>query len=129
MEVDVLGTKMRIENVSESEKNIRKQVDEYLEGRRKSFDLEVKYPEGFTGKVMKEMEKIGYGETKTYGEIARLLGSSAVAVGQACSRNPAPLIVPCHRVVGSSGIGGYQYEGLKEKLLEHEARRTRESSL
>jgi O-6-methylguanine DNA methyltransferase len=46
------------------------------------------------------MAKIPYGETKTYGEMAGALDSSAVAVGQACGRNPVPLIVPCHRVVG-----------------------------
>jgi methylated-DNA-[protein]-cysteine S-methyltransferase len=58
---------------------------------------------------MREMAKISYGRMKTYGKIAEALDSSAVAVGQACGRNPVPIIVPCHRVVGGDSVGGYLY--------------------
>jgi methylated-DNA-[protein]-cysteine S-methyltransferase len=70
---------------------------------------------------MREMYDIPYGETRSYGEIAENIGSAAVAVGQACGKNPIPLIIPCHRVVGKNSIGGYAYgEEVKQKLLELE---------
>ncbi|MFB6242266.1 MAG: methylated-DNA--[protein]-cysteine S-methyltransferase [Candidatus Nanosalina sp.] len=56
---------------------------------------------------MTEMLGIPRGETKSYGEIAENLDSAAIAVGQACGRNPLPVIVPCHRVVGKNSLGGY----------------------
>lgn len=69
---------------------------------------------------------LGYGETLSYGALARRLGSSPRAIGQLCARNPFPILVPCHRVLGAGGTLG-QYsggEGLKTKswLLEHERR-------
>lgn len=122
MRIDALGHQVEIDEtvVSEPETEIRRQVKEYLDGNRKSFDLQVKFPSSFTGKVMKQMMEIGYGKTESYGEIASRINSSPIAVGQACGRNPVPLIVPCHRVVGKNGLGGYQYPGLKQKLLEIE---------
>ncbi|HWL46290.1 MAG TPA: methylated-DNA--[protein]-cysteine S-methyltransferase, partial [Sphingomonadaceae bacterium] len=67
---------------------------------------------------------IGYGETASYGEVARAIGSSPRAVGQACARNPLPIIVPCHRVLGAGGaIGHYSAgDGIATKcwLLSHE---------
>ncbi|MDE0718540.1 MAG: methylated-DNA--[protein]-cysteine S-methyltransferase, partial [Rhodospirillaceae bacterium] len=64
-----------------------------------------------------------YGETRTYGEIARWLRSAPRAVGGACGRNPIPIIIPCHRVVASDGLGGYSGDGgtdTKTWLLELE---------
>jgi methylated-DNA-[protein]-cysteine S-methyltransferase len=76
---------------------------------------------------MDEMSAIPYGETRTYGEIATALDSAPVAVGQACGSNPVPIVVPCHRVVGSDGgLHGYSAPGgvaLKRRLLEHEGAR------
>jgi len=88
-----------------------RQLDEYLEGKRKEFDL----PFGFEGtefqkKVWAELLKIPYGETRSYGEIAENIGvaKGARAVGFANNRNPISIIVPCHRVIGADGkLVGY----------------------
>jgi methylated-DNA-[protein]-cysteine S-methyltransferase len=72
---------------------------------------------------MDAMAAIPYGETRTYGDLAADLDTSPVAVGGACGRNPVPLVVPCHRVVGHDGLGGFSAEGgvdLKRALLAHE---------
>ncbi|SHH28078.1 methylated-DNA--[protein]-cysteine S-methyltransferase [Halobaculum gomorrense] len=102
---------------------IRRQAREYREGARTAFDLRVRYPDGFTGRVMGAMAAIPYGETRTYGDIAADLDSAPQSVGAACGRNPIPLVVPCHRVVAADGIGGFSAEGgpeLKRHLLAHE---------
>lgn len=107
--------------LAERKVEIRRQLEEYFSGDRSSLDLEVYFPDSFTGDVMREISKIPYGETKTYGDIAEILDSSAIAVGQACGRNPIPLIVPCHRIVGKNSIGGYAYgKEIKEKLISFE---------
>lgn len=61
----------------------------------------------FQLRVWQALRGIPCGEVRTYGELATELGSGARAVGNACRRNPVPVIVPCHRVVGAAGIGGY----------------------
>ncbi|KQI69368.1 cysteine methyltransferase [Loktanella sp. 3ANDIMAR09] len=63
------------------------------------------------------------GQTRTYGELARDLGVSAQAVGQACGANPVPILIPCHRVLGAGGLGGFSGpRGIEDKvaLLRHE---------
>jgi len=108
--------------ISEDEKEIRVQLEEYSKGRREEFNLDISFPHSFTGDVMKEMMNIPYGETRSYGEIAEALDSAAVAVGQACGRNPVPIIVPCHRVTSKNSLGGYSGGlALKKKLLDLEA--------
>ena len=71
------------------------------------------------------MMKIPYGKTRTYGAIAKRLEVAARAVGTACGRNPIPVIIPCHRVVGASGLGGYsgrrRIEDQNGKLLRSKA--------
>ena len=80
----------------------------------------------FQKSVWHELSKIPVGETRTYGEIAHKLNSSARAVGNACRRNPIQIIVPCHRVVSAKGLGGYAGEtqgrqlDIKRWLLNHE---------
>ena len=85
----------------------------YFAGELRDFDLPVA-PDG-TGhdrRVWRAMQDIPPGETRTYGDIARAIGSGAQAVGNACGRNPIPIIVPCHRIVGAGGtIGGYSGRG------------------
>ncbi|MBQ0981792.1 MULTISPECIES: methylated-DNA--[protein]-cysteine S-methyltransferase [Micromonospora] len=99
----------------------------YFAGELTAFTVPVSMPRGsdFERAVWREMTRIPYGETLTYGDVARLVGDpgAARAVGVACNRNPVPVIVPCHRIVGAGGklvgFGG----GLprKVKLLELEA--------
>jgi len=111
--------------IAASDAEIREQVAEYAAGERRAFDLPVAVPDGFTGAVMDAMAAIPYGETRTYGELAADLDTAPVAVGQACGRNPVPVVVPCHRVVGADSLGGYSAEGgveLKSRLLALERR-------
>lgn len=83
-----------------------RQISSYLAGRLKVFDLPL-MPRGtvFQQKVWQEIAAIPFGITVTYGEIARRLGDAhlARAVGQAANKNPLPLVIPCHRVVGHGG--------------------------
>lgn len=100
------------------------EVCEYLEKGRTTFTVpwELVVPE-FCRRVLTEVSAIPYGHTKSYGEIARALGSpgSARAVGTANARNPLPIIIPCHRVVAATGIGGYGGGvSLKRELLRLE---------
>jgi len=101
------------------------QLSAWFEGQLTDFDLPlepVTTPRGPAHRAA--ILGIGYGETASYGQIARMLGSSPRAVGQACARNPLPIIIPCHRVLGAAGaIGHYSAgEGVATKrwLLNHE---------
>jgi methylated-DNA-[protein]-cysteine S-methyltransferase len=104
---------------------VKTQVLEYCEGRRKSFDIPLA-PRGsdFQQAVWKALREIPYGETTTYGALAKKLGqpTGARAVGLANGQNPIWLIVPCHRVIGADGrLTGYAGGlPLKKALLEHE---------
>ncbi len=84
---------------------VEKEIIEYFEGKRKEFNLEL-FIEGteFQKKVWNELLKIPYGERKSYGEIAKNIGNpkAARAIGMACNKNKIPIIIPCHRVVGSN---------------------------
>jgi methylated-DNA-[protein]-cysteine S-methyltransferase len=105
--------------------HVERQLAEYFAGQRRSFDLELA-PRGtpFEQEVWAALRAIPFGETRSYGEIAAALGrpGAARAVGRANGANPIPIVVPCHRVLGSdgslTGFGG----GLeaKERLLELE---------
>jgi methylated-DNA-[protein]-cysteine S-methyltransferase len=104
----------------------RQQLEEYFAGERKDFDLPLHLSgTDFQIQVLQELRRIPYGETRSYGDIAKRIGRPKAmrAVGAANGRNPIPIIVPCHRVIGSSGdltgFGG----GLdtKEALLRLEA--------
>jgi methylated-DNA-[protein]-cysteine S-methyltransferase len=101
------------------------QLGAYFEGRLTEFDLTLS-PEGtpFYREVWAELERITYGETITYGELAARVGKpkAARAVGAANGRNPLPIVIPCHRVIGSDGSltgygGGLRF---KQSLLELE---------
>ena len=111
--------------------NARQQITEYFAGSRKEFDLPLKLTgTEFQVSVLKALQEIPYGETVSYGEIAKRIGrpKAVRAVGAANGRNPVPIVVPCHRVIGSSGdltgFGG----GLdtKEALLRLEAEHTQD---
>ena len=99
------------------------QLGAYFAGDLAQFDLPLALPGGLAGGVCAEMLRIPLGETRRYGDLARALGSSAQAVGQACGANPIPVIVPCHRILSASGLGGYSGQGgveTKVWLLRHE---------
>ncbi|MBS3916683.1 MAG: methylated-DNA--[protein]-cysteine S-methyltransferase [Sulfuritalea sp.] len=103
------------------------QLAAYLANPQTRFDLPLK-PAGtaFQRNVWQVIAAISSGRTLSYGEIARKLKSAPRAVGQACSRNPYPLVVPCHRVVGAGGLGGFAHArsgyllDTKRWLLAHE---------
>jgi methylated-DNA-[protein]-cysteine S-methyltransferase len=104
----------------------RRELEEYFDGRRTSFDLPVDWrlSHGFRRRVLRELPRIPYGETRTYSEIAASAGNPRAqrAAGSACGSNPVPLVVPCHRVVRTGGqIGNYGGgPEMKEFLLELE---------
>lgn len=102
------------------------QLAAYFNGDAAAFDLPLVAPETFfQGQVRAAMLAIPFGETRSYGEVADAIGGAPRAVGQACGRNPVPIIVPCHRVLAAGGsIGGFSGgDGppTKRKLLAHEA--------
>lgn len=115
------------DNIKETEliKKCFLQLKEYFEGSRKDFDLPIQ-PEGteFQKKVWDELLKIPYGETKSYKDIALAIGNEKAcrAVGMANNKNPIPIIIPCHRVIGSNKkLVGYSGGiDVKEKLLNIE---------
>jgi methylated-DNA-[protein]-cysteine S-methyltransferase len=110
-----------------------RQLREYFSGRRKDFDLPLDL-HGTPNQqlVWQGLLEIPYGKTLSYGQLADRIGSprAARAVGTACGRNPVPVIVPCHRVIGSTG-GLHGYGGglwRKKLLLELEGVRTKDTS-
>ena len=89
----------------------RRQLDEYFAGKRRDFDLPVA-PMGteFQVRIWNALQKIGYGETRTYADMAERVGTpkAARAAGAAIGRNPVSIVIPCHRVVGAAGaLTGY----------------------
>ena len=80
------------------------QLADYFARRRQAFDLPLR-PQGsaFQQAVWRYMQAIPYGETRTYGQAAEALHSMPRAVGTACGRNPVPVLIPCHRIVGAGG--------------------------
>jgi len=101
------------------------QLAAYFAGTRTTFDLPLRPAGGpFEQAVFAEMAAIPFGETLTYGEIAARLGTAAQPVGRACGANPLPIVIPCHRVLGASGLGGFSASGgVEDKvwLLRHES--------
>jgi len=102
----------------------RRQLEAYFERRLTEFDLPL-MPAGspFQRRVWAAMQQIPHGQTRSYGELAMEVGSAPRAIGGACGHNPIPIVIPCHRVLGRNGLGGYSGgAGLatKRRLLELE---------
>lgn len=100
------------------------QLKAYFAGELTEFDLPlaVKGSE-FQKSVCAAMLAIPFGDTRTYGDIAKDLSAPAQPVGNACGANPIPVIIPCHRVLGANGLGGFSGQGgieTKVTLLKHE---------
>jgi methylated-DNA-[protein]-cysteine S-methyltransferase len=125
------GADKRADEFQEKEtpmiKKAANQLDEYFNKKRKKFDIPINLDgTDFQKKVWNALLNIPYGETRSYGAIAAVTGNpkASRAVGMANNRNPIPIIVPCHRVIGHDGsltgyAGGLE---LKQALLELEAR-------
>jgi methylated-DNA-[protein]-cysteine S-methyltransferase len=115
-ELKLRATKKALDTLTENErhpviKQALKQLGEYFNKTRKSFDLPLKaYGTVFQKSVWKELSRIPYGQTISYGEHARRLGDAkkARAVGTANGKNPLSILVPCHRVISATGaLGGF----------------------
>jgi len=94
-----------------------RQLDAYFAGSLTDFDLPLR-PAGsaFEQSVWMQMQKIPYGRTRCYGDLADAIASAPRAVGGACGKNPIPIVIPCHRVLAKTGLGGYSGSGgLKTK--------------
>jgi len=106
-------------------KDTKSQIEEYFRGERTEFEVKLN-PHGteFQKKIWNELKKIPYGSLCTYGDIAKTAGNEKAcrAVGMANSKNPIPLIVPCHRVIGTNGkLTGFAHGlDIKEKLITFE---------
>ncbi|MDF0643929.1 MAG: methylated-DNA--[protein]-cysteine S-methyltransferase [Nitrospira sp.] len=105
------ATRVRLEALCEDAQHtvfaeVERQLAEYFEGKRTTFDLPIRmHGTEFQKRVWQELLRIPYGQTRSYGELARAIGkrSASRAVGLANSRNPLSIIVPCHRVIGATG--------------------------
>ncbi|MBL4750137.1 MAG: methylated-DNA--[protein]-cysteine S-methyltransferase [Amylibacter sp.] len=100
------------------------QLEAYFAGRLTKFDLPLA-PAGteFQKQAYCIMQDIPFGDVLTYGAMAKKLGVAAQPVGQACGSNPIPVIIPCHRIVGTGHLGGFSGKGgveTKVQLLRHE---------
>ncbi len=95
-----------------------RQIEAYLAGDLKDFDLPLA-PKGgeLHQAVFKAMLAIPYGETRTYGDVARELNTYGQPVGQACGANPIPIVIPCHRILSAKGLGGYSGDGGTETKI------------
>jgi methylated-DNA-[protein]-cysteine S-methyltransferase len=103
------------------------QLIAYFAGTLKAFDLPLPTLASARGRALRDgLVALGYGETASYGELARRLQSGPRAIGQLCARNPLPVIIPCHRVTAAGGALGSYSAGdgpaTKQWLLDHEQR-------
>ena len=103
------------------------QIQAYFKDPSHNFELKFQlHGTPFQQRVWQELIKIPMGQTLRYGDIAKRLKTAARAVGNACRENPLPIIVPCHRVVAASGLGGFMGSqqgiemSIKQWLLQHE---------
>ena len=109
-------------------REVQAQLQAWFSGSLTHFEIPYLYPDAtdFQVRVWEQISKIEFGATRTYGELAGEIRSGARAVGNACRRNRLLLIVPCHRVVAVTGLGGFMGDSdgslvrRKEWLLEHE---------
>ncbi len=99
------------------------QLQAYFDKRLTQFDLPLDWGTGLHEKTRRAMAAIPFGETRTYGDLARALNTPAQAIGQACGANPIPILIPCHRILGRNTLGGFSAPGgveTKVALLLHE---------
>ena len=112
---------VRVLRATKPVEDVRRQLDEYFDGTRTRFELPVdlRHSAPFSREILKRLARVPHGETTTYGDLARAAGhpQAARAVGTVMNRNPIPIVLPCHRVVGANGsLTGYA-GGLERKEL------------
>lgn len=123
---DIISEEINTERENSIITRCKIQLDEYFNGYRRDFDLEIKFLKGtdFQKSVWSELRKIPYGKTISYKELAERIGNPKAcrAVGGANNKNPIGIIVPCHRVIGANGkmIGYAEGVDKKEFLLKLE---------
>jgi len=108
--LDYLDKKRHKAPVNKLAAEVKAKIEKYLDAESRVKNIKVDVALSITPfqlSVLEQLQKIPYGETRTYGEIAKILKTSPRAVGNACRNNPIPVIIPCHRVVAANGIGGY----------------------
>ncbi len=88
-----------------------RQLQAYFDRRLTTFDLPFDWGIGLNAQVRRAMAAIPFGETRTYGDIAKSISAPAQAVGQACAANPLPILIPCHRILAANALGGYSGSG------------------
>lgn len=118
----------QVANANALTEEIISQINGYFQGKQISFDLPIcSQGTDFQKKVWQQLQQIPYGNSLSYGELAKKIASSARAIGGACRHNPIPIVIPCHRIVAANGIGGYsgqwrlgQKVDTKQWLLTHE---------
>lgn len=95
----------------------KNQIAAYFNGKLKKFDLPILSPgTAYQQQVWEFLQTIPFGTTKSYSELAKIIGGSARSIGNANAANPIPIIIPCHRVIGKRTLGGYSGgEGIKTK--------------
>lgn len=128
LEIDFIAAQARaITPQTLQAKKMVEQIQAYCQHRVRNFTVKLRLQgTPFQQSVWRELQKIPFGQVNTYGELAKKLKTSPRAVGNACRQNPVPLIVPCHRIIAATGIGGYagktsgQVHSIKRELLQHE---------
>jgi methylated-DNA-[protein]-cysteine S-methyltransferase len=125
--LDYLKGSQRVPPHAPLARDVARQLEAYFADPARGFDVPLDlHGTAFQQRVWAAMRTIAPGHTASYGDLARRLNSAPRAVGQACRRNPLPVIVPCHRVVARQGLGGYSGEvagdnlRIKQALLSHE---------
>ena len=135
--IDFIDAEDEIKAASECARAICDQVRRYIDNPKQAYRFTIPCMiEGtsFQKKVWNELVKIPAGKVVSYGALAKKLGTSARAVGNACRKNPVPVVIPCHRVVSATGIGGYSGDtggallAIKRWLLEHEGALPRQAA-
>ena len=123
--IEILATGDAVASDPPAIREALRQIEAYFAGRLTAFDLPLAPSPTERGAVLRQgIVDIGYGETASYGALAKAIGSSPRAIGQACARNPFPIVVPCHRILGAGGALGAYSAGngpiTKSRLLDHE---------
>ena len=123
--IDILATGDAAASDAPAIREALRQIEAYFAGRLTAFDLPLAPSPTERGAVLRQgIVDIAFGETASYGALAKAIRSSPRAIGQACARNPFPIVVPCHRILGADGALGAYSAGngpiTKSRLLDHE---------